>query len=305
MEIKDFENNIKEYIIEKGRYKLKVLNVGAVITEYSIDGHNIVLTYDNYNQYLTNGMYLGSIVGRTAGRITDGKFGEHQLPKNFLGKHNLHGNDLHLRFYDAKEIENGVELTLVDKEGVYPGNATITVRYQLTDEGLLQEIIGKSDKPTLFNLTNHTYFNLNANNDIKDLNFKIEADKVWHLCEESLPQKFIDVEGTAFDFRKTKKISENLNIEDEQFAVTKFIDNPFELKGNVELSTDDNLKLTISTNQPYIVVYTGNYIGSEDASFANSEKFDRAAVCLETQKVPGDTTLISDYYSKTEFKLQK
>ncbi len=304
MDIKDFENNIKEYTIEKNNYRLKVLNIGAIITEYSINNKNITLKYDNYNYYLTNQMHLGAIVGRTAGRIENGKFGEYQLNKNFLNKHNLHGNSLNHRFYDVKEIVDGIELSLYDEEGVYPGNAKITVRYTLTNEGLLQEIIGESDKPTLFNLTNHTYFNLNPNNHIKDLNLRVDADEVWTLCPDSLPKELIKVENTAFDFRKTKKINENFKIDNEQFKITKFIDNPFKLNGNIELSSDDGLKLTVSTNQPYVVIYTGNYIGEEIISFENSEVFDYAGICLETQKVPNDTVLIKDYYSKTLFKLE-
>ncbi len=304
MKIEQFENNIKQYTIEKGKYQLKVLNIGAVITEFSINGKNIVLAYKDYNDYLTNTMYLGCVVGRTAGRIKNGEFHNYQLSKNFLGKHNLHGNNLHTRFYDVEEIENGVQLTLYDEEGEYPGNAHITIKYTLTNEGLVQEIFGESDKETLFNFTNHSYFNLNLNEDIKNLNLQIEADNVWSLCNESLPKELIDVKGSAFDFKTSKKISENLEISNEQFETTRFIDNPYKLNGNVILSNDEGLQLTIKTNQPYVVVYTGNYIGDEDVNFLNSNKFQRAGICLETQKVPGDITLVKDYYSKTVFELQ-
>ncbi len=303
MHKKRLAKNIKEYIIEYKNYRLKVLNIGATITEYSLDNKNIVLFYDNITDYLNNTMYLGAIVGRTAGRIKNAVYGNTQLPKNFLNKHNLHGNDLHLKFFDVKEIENGLELSLFDEEGVYTGNANIKVVYKLTDNGLEQEIFANSDKPTLFNFTNHSYFNLKPNTDIKNLNLKIDSEKVWSLCEESLPKKYIDVKNTAFDFLNSKKIEENLKIYDKQFEVTKFIDNPYKLNGNVILSSDD-LKLTITTNQPYIVVYTGNYIGDEKFKFANSETFNRAGICLETQKIPGDTELTTNYYSKTTFKLE-
>ncbi len=304
MKVEHFKNNIKEYTIGKGKYQLKVLNVGAVITEFSINGKNVVLSYKDYNNYLTNSIYLGCVVGRTAGRIKNGQFHNCQLTKNFLGKHNLHGNNLHTCFYNVEKIENGVQLSLYDKEGEYPGNAHITIKYTLTNKGLVQEILGDSDKETLFNLTNHSYFNLNLNEDIKNLNLQIESNKVWELCNESLPKNLIDVKGTAFDFKTLKKISENLEISNKQFKVTRFIDNPYKLNGNITLSNDEGLKLTVSTNQPYVVIYTGNYIGDENIEFSNSDNFQRAGICIETQKVPSDITLVRDYYSKTVFELE-
>ncbi len=304
MQVNKINEQITEYTLTHKGYTLKVLNIGAVITEYSLDGHNIVLNFKDYNDYLTNSMYLGAIVGRTAGRIKDGKFGEHQLKKNFLDKHNLHGNDIHINEYQVQEIENGIKLTMTDPECEYPGNILIEVIYELSDSGLKQTIKASSDKPTLLNLTNHSYFNLDLGQPITDLNFKVDSDYVWLLDDESLPLEKVNTTNTPFDFKQLKPIKDNLGLELKQFDTTRFIDNPFILNGDVTLSSETH-KLVVKTNQEALVCYTGNYIDDEPYTFGNSDKFRHAAICLETQKVPGNTDMVTEFVSVTEFNLSR
>lgn len=293
---------IKEYEISYNDYKLKFLNIGAVITEYSLNGHNVVLSFEDYTNYQNDSTYLGSVVGRSAGRIRDGKIEGWQLPRNQDGKHNLHGNDIHYKFYDVRVEDSKAVLTLNDPEGDFPGNATIQITYELTDEGLVQSFSATSDKPTVFNMTNHSYFNLNGTGDILNHQLQIEANEVFELDEDLLPVGVIKVEGTAFDFNQPKQISAAKRQGHDQFAYSKFIDHPFKLSGKIELS-GDAYKLNIETDQDYLVVYTGNYIGDEANKILGHLNKDYHAVCLETQDAPGTTTLVTEYCATTKYKL--
>lgn len=301
--MKEYENGIVEYTITNGDMELSVLNVGAVITEFSKAGKNIVLRFEDYNSYLDNSTYLGSIVGRSAGRIRDAKIEDWNIPVNFNNKHNLHGNDLHYKFYDVKVSDNSIELSLEDPEGDFPGNATIKVIYTLTETSLIQEIYGNSDKPTIFNMTNHAYFSLDSNKSILDHSLKIEADRVHELDEDLLPVGDINVGGTAFDFNDSRVIGDSFKQGHDQFKYSKYIDHPYKLNGDVELSCGDS-KLSITTNQPYLIAYLGNYLGDETNKLSNNQNKDYQSICLETQKKPGDTELVTDYYSKTEYVLR-
>ncbi len=293
---------IIEYTINHNGYQLTVLNIGATIVEYSLNGHNICLSYADYEDYRTNEIYMGSIIGRTAGRTRNRKEMALQLPQNYESEHNLHGNDLHLAFYEVQVNGNQIHLTLEDPEGIFPGNAQIEVIYQLTDTGLVQEIIAHSDKPTLFNFTNHSYFNLDFNKTVLEQQLQMDAYYYSHLDKQMFVVVDKPVLRTAFDFRKPKLISSAMEKGNDQFKVTKFIDHPFKLTGPIEFSSD-NHKLVITSTSDYVVVYAGNYIGDLSSELANCEKEDYKAICFETQKRPGNITLTQDYYMKTSYQL--
>ncbi len=299
------DNVIKEYSIRYKGYKLKVLNIGATITEYSLDGHNICLSYDNLDDYRQNELYAGCIVGRTAGRIKNGCVGEWELPKNYHDVHNHHGNGMHLSFYDVKVYSQSIELTTTDAEGDYPGNAKIKVTYSLGDDGLTQEIIAISDKPTLFNFTNHSYFNLDLGSSVLDHYLKIDAANYAHLDSEKFVDSVHPVLSTAFDFKEKKQIKNSFTEDDkEQFNITKFIDHPFQLNGLVTYSNND-YSLDISTDSDYVVIYTANYLGDCKSPLKGIKAKDYGAICFETQKIPGDINLVTEFSFKTNYKLTK
>ncbi len=292
---------IKEYQLTHGDYKLKFLNIGAVITEFSYKGHNVVLSFEDKQSYRNNSTYMGSIVGRSAGRIRDGKLDGWMLPLNQEGKHNLHGNHIHYKFYDVDINSNKAVLTLFDEEGDFPGNALIKVIYELTEEGLVQTFDCKSDKPTVFNMTNHSYFNLDGGS-ILDHKLLIESAAVLKLDEDLLPVGTIDVGKTAFDFNHLRLIRDSFNQYHDQFEYSKFIDHPYKLDGKIELQAS-NLKLSIETDQDYLVVYAGNYIGDEKNKLNNDMNEDYQAICLETQAAPGTIDLVTEYKAQTKFKI--
>lgn len=295
-------NEIKEYEITYGNYKLKFLNIGCAITEYSYKGDNIVLAFENYKDYRDNYTNLGSVVGRSAGRIRDGKIDGWQLPLNQDGKHTLHGGrKLQYKFYDVEVHESCAVLSLFDEEGDFPGNVNIEVKFELTIDGFCQTISANSDKPTVLNFTNHTYFNLGAET-ILEHNLKIDADHYFELDEDLLPTKLQQAGNTAFDFKTAKLIRDAQVQSDDQFKYSKFIDHPYLLKGGVSLKYK-NRKLEIETNQECLVVYTGNYISEEKKLLANKMNHDFSGICLETQFIPNSTDLVTDYTSITKYKL--
>lgn len=294
---------IKEYVIEYKNYRLKVLNIGATITEYSINGHNIVLNYANNEDYITNELYAGSIIGRTAGRIKNADCGKFKLPKNHNKNHNHHGAGLHFRYYDVEIRDASIICKLFDVEGEYPGNAQIEIVYSLGDYGLTQEINASSDKPTLFNFTNHSYFNLDIGNSVLNHCLQIDSLEYAKLDKEMFVDSIQPVEGTAFDFRRTRTIGSSFKLEDnDQFIITKYIDHPFKLNGSI-IYEESDYKLEIKSTCDYVVVYTANFLGDCKAKLSSTEKFDYGAICFETQKLPGDIELVDSYYSKTEYKL--
>ncbi len=295
---------IKEYELEYNEYKLKFLNIGAVITEYSYKGQNTVLYYENNDSYLSNDIFLGAVVGRSAGRIRDGKVDEWQLPLNQDGKHNLHGNEMHHKFFDVEIDGNQATLSCFDAEGPYPGNATIKIIYSLEEEGLKQQIIASSDVPTVFNFANHSYFNLNGTETILDHKLKINSRKMLAVDEDCLPVEEVKVDNTVFDFRLGKAIREALNDSEEQYQFTKFIDHPFQLDGRVELE-GEKLKLIVETDLDYAVVYCGAHIGGASHVLGESMNRDYAAICIETQHAPNTIDLVKNYQATTYYKIKE
>lgn len=300
----DHGNGIIEYTIEHGNMRLSVLNLGAVITNLSYKNQNIVAKFKDYQSYLNNSTYLGGIIGRSAGRIRNGKVGDFTIPINFKEKHNLHGNNLHLKFYDVDASGNKIICTLDDPAGDFPGNAKITVTYTLLADRLVQEFSGVSDEPTVFNMTNHTYFNLSSNKSILKHKLQIQANDVCELDEDLLPIGTIPTKGTAFDFNNYRLIEESYQQGHSQFQFSKFIDHPFKINGQVKLCCD-NLQLEVVTDQPYVVTYAGNYVGDETNEFDNLENKDYSAICLETQDCPNTVNFVTDYYAKTEYILSE
>ncbi len=299
------DKQIKEYALTYKGYRLKVLNIGATITEYSLNGHNICLGYKHLDSYYENELFAGGVVGRTAGRIQGAVVDGWQLPKNYLGEHNHHGNKLHLKMYDVKVYGQRIELSTDDPEGDYPGNCAIKIVYSLDEDGLTQEIYAKCDKPTLLNFTNHSYFNLDLGSDVRDHQLQIDANLYGHLDSQMFVEDLRDVSMTSFDFRQQKRIG-TAKVEDDrdQFAISKFIDHPFKLDGKLTYSTGA-YKLDISTTNQFVVIYAANYLGDCKSPLKGTKARDYGAICFETQKIPGDVEKVVDYYSKTNYDLKQ
>ncbi|MBO7676545.1 MAG: galactose mutarotase, partial [Erysipelotrichaceae bacterium] len=210
------------HIIENEYLKVEVSELGATLVRF-IDkksGQDIVLGYDEDDAYLRNAFNLGASIGRNANRIANACF-----PLN--GKSiqltvNDHGNQLHgggkqgfayKMWTPVSKSDDELVLTYFSKDGEegFPGNLNVCIRYKLDKNTLLWEYSGECDQDTLFNMTNHTYFNL-GDETIMNEYLHINTDKYSPTNEVALTLDEVrDVKGTPYDFTKFTKLSDNLS----------------------------------------------------------------------------------------------
>lgn len=303
--------NVIELINNNG-VSVKAIDLGGIITEINTPDRNgnienIVLSYDDYDSYLVNPSFLGALIGRSAGRIGDGKVKidgvEYMLDKND-GNNTLHGgfNGFNFKTFSFETFKNsdsvGVEFSYLSKdgEGNFPGEIKVKVIYTLNNENEFKiSYEGISNKKTILNMTNHTYFNLSGNckRKVTDHTLLINSDKIAELDNESIVTgKIIDVTNTPFDFRSSKKLGKDINEDDYQLNITKGYDHYFKFNNHVkdekvaELYDENSGRgLCICTNCDGIVVYSCNYKNEGRLSIGRNIDF-RDAVCLETQNIP-------------------
>ncbi|WP_404405375.1 aldose epimerase family protein [Jeotgalibacillus malaysiensis] len=294
---------IKYTIQNDNGVRLSALNYGCIITEWITpdkDGQkeNIVLGYDDFSRYLTDSPYFGAIVGRFAGRIENAAFTleneTYTLAKND-GENSLHGGEqgFDKRIWTVTETGNTLmfNLTSPHLEEGFPGELNIQVSYTLTNNDELKiSYEATTDRKTIINLTNHTYFNLTGTLDsVLGHELQIPADAYLPLTENLIPTgEKRNVGGTAFDFQKPKKLADALDLQDEQIKIGgNGYDHPFLLnKGIIQLSEPSSRRrLVIETDQPAVVFYAGNHLGAEGEMRGQKIK-PHSGMCLETQGLP-------------------
>jgi aldose 1-epimerase len=291
--------------------EITCMNYGCIITKIIAPDkngnyENIVLGFNRFEPYLTNSPYFGAVIGRVAGRIQgasfelDGKI--YRLCKNENNNH-LHGGikGFHHVLWDAEIVEKDEEIgvrfsyTSPDGEEGYPGTVHVQVTYLLNNKNeLIISYHAHSDKNTLLNLTNHTYFNLSGNikRDILDHELKIKSDRFLELDQELIPTgAILDVTNTPFDLRQGKKIKDGIMTNHSQIElVGQGYDHPFVLNTHhdeeiVLQDPESGRTLTIETDEVGVVVYTGNQLQSGmDIYGVPSRKY--LGICLETQGLP-------------------
>ena len=314
--------------------QVKISNYGATVTSWvSPDKNNkpssIVLGFDSLSGYLAKPPYFGAVVGRYGNRIAKGKFKidntQYTLATN-NGSNALHGGlkGFDKQVWDASTQNDSTASLLLsytskDGEEGYPGNLKVTVRYTLTnDDELKIEYNATTDKPTVLNLTNHSYFNLtgDVSNSILDETLMIDADNYTPVDTTLIPTGEIKpVKGTPFDFTKAKKIGLEIG------AVSGGYDHNFVLnKKDSSLQKIAALKDSISgrtlevfTTQPGVQFYTGNFLDGTLSTPGAKKINQHAALCLETQHFPDSpnqpkfpTTLLlpgEQFQSVTVYKL--
>ena len=274
---------------------------------------DVVLGYDNIAQYVDAenfGSDFGASIGRYANRIKNGQFkvGDEtiQLPQNNFG-HCLHGGPTGWQYqvYKAEQTDsNSVKLTLVSPDGDnnFPGEVKATVIYTLTADNALDiKMYAETDKTTIVNMTNHSYFNLNGtpSEPAMDMELFINADTFTPADSTFMPTGEIrDVTGTPMDFRTPHAIQDSLRMDDEQVKFGNGFDHNWILntKGDDAqvcaslYSPKTGIFLETYTNEPGIQVYTGNFQGidgEQDKVRKGGVKYpQRPSVCLESQKYP-------------------
>ncbi|HET6256142.1 MAG TPA: aldose epimerase family protein [Puia sp.] len=311
------------YILRNGRLSAAITNYGARVVSLIVPDKNgnptdVVAGYDSIGKYLHQpDTYFGAIVGRYGNRIAKGKFRlngkEYTLYKND-GPNTLHGGK---KGYDAvvwtagKADSNSVQLTYLSKDGEegYPGNLQVTVTYKLDSNGLDIDYEATTDKATVLNLTNHSYFNLNGQGSgaINNHTLQIDASRYTPVDSTLIPTgKIESVSGTPFDFTKPTAIGARVNdTANQQIRFGHGYDHNFVLDPNNRLAavvTGDisGITLRVYTDQPGIQFYGGNFMKGTNPLKAGRTDGYRTAFCLETQHYPNSPNEPS--FPSTELK---
>lgn len=312
---------MQEIKVKNEYLEVEFFSVGAAIYSIKFCGKDMVLNPDDKTIFLNNKSYQGAVVGPTAGRIEGASFElgnkTYELQKNFLDKHNLHGSDLQNLEYEVCQSSSKVEFSKTIYDQSYQANLDITVSYELIGEKIEMEIHVVTDSDTIINMTNHTYFNLGFDGLILDHQLQIPASNVWYLNDESLPREKVKINESILDFNQLTTIREKLT-KHEQFDKVVFIDHPFELIDEpIKLFNPmNNIQLEVETNQPYLVVYTGNYLADENLKRRDKELKQFETICLETQALPNAINIPGErqsvilkanktYTNKTSYKFTK
>jgi aldose 1-epimerase len=306
--------NVDLYTLtNKNGMQVAITNFGGIVVRIKVsDRHgkagDVVLGYDSLDGYVSDKAYFGAIVGRYGNRIAQGKFtldgATYTLARN-NGENSLHGGikGFNKAVWEAREVaaKDGpsVELKYIskDREEGYPGNLSVKVVYTLTDRNELKiDYSATTDKKTVLNLTNHSYFNLNpGGSDVLQHVMMILAEKFTPVDSGLIPTGEIrSVAGTPFDFRKPTVIGERIDQDDEQLKLGKGYDHNFVLdkKGKgVELAArvvepTTGRVLEVLTDQPGVQFYSGNFLGGTVRGKGGRVYERRSAFCLETQHFP-------------------
>lgn len=302
---------IYRYWLENSRgMKAGIINYGAILVNLLVpdkDGkaEDVVLGYDNLEQYFENGSFFGAVIGPNANRIGNASFtleGQtYQLAVND-GKNNLHSHKelgYHKRVFDVAEGENCITLSLEDADGNmgFPGNKKVKVTYTVTEENEIElryEVT--SDKDTIVNMTNHTYFNLagHKKGQIHDHILELKAAAYTPTLPGSIPTgEIAAVAGTPFDFTRGKRIGDEIEAEDEQLKLAGGYDHNWvidDFDGTLrEFATVtepvSGRCMKAYTDLPGVQFYAGNAI-TKQAGKENAEYGVRCGLCLETQYFP-------------------
>lgn len=313
------------YTISCGRIAAAITDLGATLVSCWVDGVDVVLGYDDASGYLNNDGFLGAVVGRNANRIGGAAFplnGEtvHLTPNE--GKNNLHsGPDCwYTRLWQVEHVtDNAVRLTLHSPDGDqgFPGNADIAVTYTIEKDALTVRYDAVCDQDTVFNLTNHAYFNLFGENrpeKAMDQLLRLTANHFNPDDAENIPTGEIrSVAGTPFDFRSPKPLGRDIGEDYEPLHLQGGYDHNFVISGNpcvVLTDPESGRSLTVTTDCPGIQVYTANFL---DVIGKNGVRYPRrGGVALETQFAPNSvnhpewpqpfTKAGEHYHSETKFQ---
>lgn len=290
----------------------QITNFGArVVSIYTPDKNgkmgDVVVGYGTGKDFVgKKENYFGSTIGRYGNRIGNAAFivdgVKYELEKND-GYNHLHGggNGFHRQVWEVENVNpSSITFSYVspDMESGYPGTVDLKVRYELSAENVLKiEYFAKSDKNTVLNLTNHTYFNLKdaGKTSISNHLMKINADKYTPVDAGLIPTgELATVDGTPFDFRKAIAIGDLFDANDEQLKLCKGYDHNWVLNTINDaailaakvIEPESGRVMIVFTNEPGIQFYGGNFLDGTDIGKNNISFGHRSAFCLETQHFP-------------------
>lgn len=297
-------------LVNKKGMKAQVMNYGAILVRLYVPDKNgkledVVLGYDKLEDYYINSPNFGATIGPNANRIKDASFVlegvTYKLDKND-GSNNLHSHaDLgyHKKVWDAEETDNGIAFSIEAPDGEmgFPGNKKITVTYTLTEENELRiRYHAASDRNTIINMTNHTYFNLagHGSGEIYDHILTINAGNYTPVVGGAIPTgELAPVAGTPMDFTNPRRIGDRIDEDFEQLKITGGYDHNWVLDGEagilrhiatVEEEVSGRIMKTY-TDLPGVQFYAGNFMVKEKGKDGAVYNW-RHGLCLETQYYP-------------------
>ena len=294
-----------------GGVEARITNYGGIIMSLSTPDRtgrlaDVVLGLDDLAGYIAGHPFFGALAGRYANRIARGKFSlngaEYTLARN-NGENHLHGgikgfDKAVWSVRDASTQRLELSYLSADGEEGYPGNLSVTVVYALTDQNELRiDYTATTDKDTVVNLTNHSYFNLagQGQGDILGHELKLFADQFTPVNEKLIPTgELRNVEGTPFDFHAPTAIGARIDQDDQQLGFGGGYDHNFVLRGGGDslamaagvFEPQSGRTLEVLTTEPGVQLYTGNSLAGPIRGKAGSIYYRRSGFCLETQHFP-------------------
>jgi aldose 1-epimerase len=304
---------VEIYTLNDGKVEARIMTYGGIVVSLRApdrkgNAADVVLGFDTVDGYFANNnnkgtAFFGALIGRYANRIAHASFKlegkTYEVPKND-GDNSLHGgtHGFNNVVWKGTAIPNGVELTYLskDSEAGYPGNLTAVVRYTLADGSLRMEYSATTDKPTVLNLTNHSYFNLAGpgNGDILGHQLTLHAPRITPVDATLIPTgELKSVAGTPFDFRKSTAIGARIDADDEQIHRGRGYDHNWVLASSGKLAEaaevyepNSGRVLRVLTDQPGIQFYSGNFLDGSVKGKGGVAYQRRTGLCLETQHFP-------------------
>ncbi|HHU96302.1 MAG: aldose epimerase family protein [Bacteroidota bacterium] len=281
--------------------------VSVMVPDREGNWHDVVLGFDNIDDFVNNDNNFGATIGRYGNRIANGIITvdgvEYQLPQNNFG-HTLHGGPegYHMQVFKAEQLsDQSIAFTYVSADGEegFPGTLNMKVTMTLTDDNAIDlQYEAETDKETVVNLTNHSYFNLSgdANNTILDHLLMINADQFTPVDNTFMTTgEILSVEGTPMDFRTPTAVGERIDQYDfDQLKNGDGYDHNWVLNTGGDISQvaatlyspTTGIQLEVYTSEPGVQVYSGNFLDGTLTGKGGTIYKKRTAICLETQKYP-------------------
>ena len=291
--------------------KAEITNYGGIVKSLFVNDKNgnptdVVLGRDSLDEYLNNFGFYGAAIGRHANRIANSEFElngtVYKVGAN-EGKNSLHGGIIGFdkKLWSAEAVGGSepsliLSLTSPDMEEGFPGTLNVKITYTLTKDNALKiNYNAVSDKDTVVNLTNHSYFNLagHASGEMTDQVLQINSSFYTPNCKECMPTgEVLSVMGTPFDFRVPKPIGQDIDADFEQIQMFGGYDHNFVLDGRgyrlgaVASCPSNGITMKMYTDKPAVQLYTTN--GVEDGRVCKDNTIYKVhqAFCLETQYFP-------------------
>lgn len=298
---------VNKYVITNGVITADILSFGATIQSLKVPDKkgnlvDVVLGYNTLDEYVKDDGYLGAVVGRVCNSIANGRFcidgKQYEISKNH-NRHSHHGGfeGFNKKIWDLVEYKSdSVTLKYFSRDGEegYPGNLTVNVTYAITKRnGLKIEYLAVTDKDTIVNLTNHTYYNLNGENDatLSDQELYINADMITPVDENLITyNEYMDVTGTPYDFRECKLIEKDIDSKNSQIVNGGGYDINYVLCGDgfrkvvYAKSNRTGIEIDVYTDRHGMQFYTTNSLSERQGKNAIYKR--RSAFCLEFQHFP-------------------